>query len=109
MRFEFISKVCADCVIRPRESREHVRSERLDRVLTGRYTAIPMFVGIMALVFFLTFFLIGPFLQDLLAEGIDALGALVGRAMESGGVNPAIRSLVLDGIFEGVGSVVSFL
>ncbi len=109
MRFEFIGKVCESCVIKPRESREHKRSERIDRVLTGKYTAIPVFVGIMALVFFLTFFLIGPFLQDLLASGIGALGDLVERAMVSGGVNETIRSLVIDGIFEGVGSVVSFL
>ena len=109
MRFEYIGKVCADCVIKPRESREHKRSEQLDRVLTGKYTAIPVFIGIMALVFFLTFFLIGPFLQDLLAAGIAALGGLVAGAMEAGNVNPAIQSLVLDGVFEGVGSVVSFL
>ena len=109
MRFSYIEKVCARCVIKPRETKEHRRSERIDRLLTGRYTAIPMFVGIMALVFFLTFFLIGPILQDWLAAGIDALGALAGQAMEAGHVNEAIRSLVLDGIFEGVGSVVSFL
>ncbi len=109
MRFSFIEKVCARCVTKPRESRERLRSERIDRLLTGRYTALPMFVGIMALVFFLTFFLIGPFLQDLLAQGIEALGALTARAMEAGHVNAAIQSLVLDGIFEGVGSVVSFL
>ena len=109
MRFEFISKVCENCVIKPNESREHKRSERIDRVLTGKYTAIPFFVGIMGLVFFLTFFLIGPFLQDLLADSIAALGSLAERGMEAGGVNPAIRSLVTDGLFEGVGSVVSFL
>ncbi len=109
MRFDYITKVCDACVIKPRESREHKRSERLDRVLTGKYTAIPLFFGIMALVFFLTFFLIGPFFQDLLASGIESLGELTGRAMEAGNVNPAIQSLVLDGIFEGVGSVVSFL
>ena len=109
MRFEYIRRVCAACVIKPHESKEHRRSERLDRVLTGKYTAIPMFAAIMALVFFLTFFLIGPFLQDLLAEGIAALGALAARGMALGGVNPAIQSLVLDGLFEGVGSVVSFL
>ena len=109
MRFEFISKVCENCVIKTNESREHKRSERIDRVLTGKYTAIPFFVGIMGLVFFLTFFLIGPFLQDLLADGIAALGSLAERGMEAGGVNPAIRSLVTDGLFEGVGSVVSFL
>ncbi|MBR5343935.1 MAG: ferrous iron transport protein B [Oscillospiraceae bacterium] len=109
MRFSFIEKVCSRCVTKPRESREHRRSERIDRLLTGKYTAIPMFVAIMALVFFLTFFLIGPILQDWLADGIEALGALTERAMEAGQVNAAIRSLVLDGIFEGVGSVVSFL
>ena len=109
MRFEYIKKVCDRCVIKPRESREHKRSERLDRVLTGKYTAIPVFIGIMALVFFLTFFLIGPFLQDLLAEGIDALAGLTERAMQAGHVNQAVQSLVLKGIFEGVGSVVSFL
>ncbi len=109
MRFEYIKKVCDRCVIKPRVSREHKRSERLDRVLTGKYTAIPMFVVIMALVFFLTFFLIGPFLQDLLAEGIDALAGLTERAMQAGHVNQAVQSLVLKGLFEGVGSVVSFL
>ena len=109
MRFEYIRRVCDECVIKPRESREHRRSERLDRILTGKYTAIPVFIAIMALVFFLTFFLLGPFLQDLLSDGIDALGALTARAMRAGNVNPAIQSLVLDGLFEGVGSVVSFL
>ena len=109
MRFDYISKVCDACVIKPRESREHKRSERLDRILTGKYTAIPVFIGIMALVFFLTFFLIGPFFQDLLASGIEALAGLTARAMEAGHVNAAIQSLVLSGIFEGVGSVVSFL
>ena len=109
MRFSFIERVCRRCVIKPHESREHKRSQQLDRILTGKYTAIPVFVAIMALVFFLTFFLIGPFLQDLLAAGIDALGALAGRAMKATHVNSAIQSLVLDGIFEGVGSVVSFL
>ena len=109
MRFSFIEMVCARCVIKPRETKEHRRSERIDRILTGKYTALPTFAAIMALVFFLTFFLIGPFLQDLLAEGIAALGALTARAMEAGQVNAAIRSLVLDGVFEGVGSVISFL
>ena len=109
MRFDYIENVCRACVIKPRESREHKRSERIDRVLTGKYTAIPMFILIMGLVFFLTFFLIGPFLQDLLAAGIESLGALTEKAMQAGGVNTAIQSLVLKGIFEGVGSVVSFL
>ena len=109
MRFEYISRVCDGCVIKPRESREHLRSQRLDAVLTGKYTAIPMFILIMGLVFFLTFFLIGPYLQELLAGGIDALASLAARAMDAGGVNAAVKSLVLGGIFEGVGSVVSFL
>ena len=109
MRFEFIEKVCSACVIKPRESREHIRSQRIDRILTGKYTAIPMFVAIMALVFFLTFFLIGPFLQDLLAAGINAVGSLVDKGMQAVHVNEAVRSLVMDGIFEGVGSVLSFL
>ena len=109
MRYAFIQRVCAQCVIKPRESAEHRRSERLDRVLTGKFTAIPTFVVIMGLVFYLTFALIGPFFQDLLQSGIDALAALVGRAMERGSVNSTIQSLVLDGIFDGVGSVLSFL
>ncbi|MBR3405096.1 MAG: ferrous iron transport protein B, partial [Firmicutes bacterium] len=109
MRFEYISKVAAACVHHPRESKEHLRSRKLDEVLTGKYTAIPVFIGIMALVFYLTFFLIGPFFQDLLASGIEALGALVQRGMEAGNVSPMLQSLVMDGIFEGVGSVVSFL
>ena len=109
MRFAYIRKVCDTCVIKPRESAEHIRSQRLDRILTGKYSAIPVFIVIMSLVFFLTFNVIGAFLQDLLASGIEALQAVVERAMESGGVNPAIRGLVIDGIFEGVGSVLSFL
>ena len=109
MRYAFIQRVCEACVIKPRESAEHIRSQRMDKLLTGKFTAIPAFVAIMALVFFLTFALIGPFLQDLLQSGIDALAKLIAGAMERGNVNPAIRSLVLDGIFEGVGSVLSFL
>ena len=109
MRFSYIEKVCEACVIKPRESREHLRSMKLDRVLTGKFSAIPVFIGIMGLVFYLTFFLIGPFLQDLLASGIDALKELAQRGMESAAVNPAIQQLVTEGIFEGVGSVVSFL
>jgi len=109
MRFDFINKVCTACVIKPHESREHIRSRRIDRILTGKYTAIPVFIGIMALVFYLTFFLVGPFFQDLLASGIDALGALAQRGMERVNVSQAIQSLVIKGIFEGVGTVVSFL
>jgi len=109
MRFDFINKVCASCVIKPHESKEHIRSRRIDRILTGKYTAIPVFIGIMALVFYLTFFLVGPFFQDLLALGIDALAGLAERGMEAVNVSQAIQSLVLKGIFEGVGTVVSFL
>ena len=109
MRFDFIRKVCEECVIKPRESREHIRSRKLDTILTGKYTAIPVFVAIMAMVFFLTFFLIGPFFQDLLEAGIDLLKEGTRMGMEGIHVNPAIQSLVLDGIFEGVGTVVSFM
>ncbi len=109
MRFNFISKVCESCVVKPHESKEHARSQRIDRVLTGKYTAIPVFIAIMALVFFLTFLVVGPFLQDLLAMGIDSLKGVVQRAMEAGNVNMSIQSLVLEGVFEGVGTVVSFL
>ena len=109
MRFSFIRKVMDACVTRPHASREHLRSRRIDRILTGKYTAIPVFILVMGLVFYLTFSLVGPFLQDLLAAGINALGGLVKRGMEAANVNPAVSSLVLDGIFEGVGSVLSFL
>ncbi len=109
MRFEFIMNVCETCVVKPGESKEHARSRKIDRVLTGKYTAIPVFIGIMGLVFFLTFFLIGPFFQDLLQSGIDALAGLAEKGMAAAKVNPVIQSLVLQGIFEGVGTVVSFL
>ena len=109
MRFAFIEKVCRRCVAKPRVSREHLRSQTLDRVLTGKYTAIPMFIGIMALVFFLTFNVIGAWLQDLLASGIEALTALVDGALTAWNVNAAIHGLIVNGIFEGVGSVLSFL
>ena len=109
MRFDFINKVCEECVVKPRESKEHKRSQKMDKILTGKYTAIPVFIAIMALVFFLTFFFIGPFLQDLLEMGIAALSSAVSGLMERGRVNHAIQSLVTEGIFEGVGTVVSFL
>ncbi len=109
MRFHYIYKVCDACVTKPKESREHKRSEQIDRVLTGRWTAIPMFILIMGLVFFLTFYLIGPFLQDLLQSGIDALAGAVENAMAAGNVNHTIQELVRKGIFDGVGSVLSFL
>ncbi len=109
MRYTFIEQVCSQCVSRPRESREHMRSSRLDKVLTGKYTALPVFIAIMALVFYLTFEVVGAFLQDLLAGGIEWLTGVVDRAMTAGGVNETIHSLVIGGIFEGVGSVLSFL
>ena len=109
MRFSFIQKVCDESVVKPRESREHLRSQRADRILTGKYTAIPAFILIMGLVFFLTFHVIGSFLQEQLATGIGYLASAVRNAMVAGNVNQVIRGLVLDGIFEGVGSVLSFL
>ena len=109
MRFSFIQKVCASSVVKPRESREHARSVRMDRILTGKYTAIPAFIAIMALVFWLTFNVIGAFLADLLDMGIGWLTDLVDVAMTAGHVNPVLHSLVIDGIFNGVGSVLSFL
>ena len=109
MRFSFIGRVCDACVTRPRESREHRRSERIDRVLTGKYTAIPVFIAVMALVFFLTFEVIGAGLQDLLAAGIKWLTDAVDSALTAGGVNAAVHGLIVNGIFEGVGSVLSFL
>ena len=109
MRYAFIENVVANCVIKPHESREHLRSARMDRILTGKYTAIPVFFGIMALIFYLTFNVIGAFLQDLIAAGIDALTAVADRGLTAYGINETVRSLVVDGIFAGVGSVISFL
>ena len=109
MRFEFIKKVCDASYVMPHESKEHIRSQKLDQILTGKYTAIPFFIGIMALIFYLTFFLVGPFFQDLLEQGIAMLQQMVERGMEAVHVNQAIQSLVLEGVFEGVGTVVSFL
>lgn len=109
MRFGFIEKVCSAAVIKPKESREHARSRRIDRLLTGKYTAIPAFVAIMALVFWLTFNVIGAFLADWLDRGIGALTEIVDGALTAFDVNDVIHSLVIDGIFNGVGSVLSFL
>lgn len=109
MRFDFIERLCAQTVIRPQESKERIRSEKIDRILTGRYTAIPCFIGIMVLVFYLTFNVIGGGLQKLLELGIDLLSALTDTALTQLHVNPVIHSLVIDGIFTGVGSVLSFL
>ena len=109
MRFNFIEKVCRETVVKPKESREHVRSTEIDRVLTGKYTALPCFAGIMAAVFFLTFHVIGASLQSVLEVLIGKLTELVDSAMKAWGVNPVLHSLVIDGIFNGVGSVLSFL
>lgn len=109
MRFNFIEKVCRETVVKPKESREHVRSTKIDRVLTGKYTALPCFAGIMAAVFFLTFHVIGASLQSVLEVLIGKLTELVDSAMKAWGVNPVLHSLVIDGIFNGVGSVLSFL
>ena len=109
MRFTFIEKVCAGAVVKPHESKEHLRSVRMDKVLTGRYTAIPCFIGIMALVFFLTFNVIGAALSAVLEWAIAALTGAVDAAMTALQVNEVLHSLVIDGIFNGVGSVLSFL
>ncbi|MBO7356978.1 MAG: ferrous iron transport protein B [Lachnospiraceae bacterium] len=109
MRFSFIKKVCTACVTKPHESKEHIRSRNMDKILTGRFTAIPVFILTMAAVFFLTFNVIGAFLQDVLDVGISALTDVVDIALDKAHVNGAIHSLVVDGIFEGVGSVLSFL
>ena len=109
MRYSFINRVCAATVVKPHESKEHARSERIDKILTGRFTAIPSFIAIMAAVFFLTFNVIGSFLQDLLDQGITALSDACANALANAGVADAIQSLVIDGIFNGVGSVLSFL
>ena len=109
MRFNFIEKVCEQTVVKPRESKERVRSQKIDRILTGKYTAIPCFFGIMLLVFYLTFNVIGAGLQSLLEMGITQLTNLTEQAMISANVNSVLRGLVIDGIFAGVGSVLSLL
>ncbi|WP_029321068.1 ferrous iron transport protein B [Butyrivibrio sp. AE3004] len=109
MRYDFIERVCEQTVVKPGESKERIRSEKIDSVLTGKWTAIPFFILIMGITFVLTFNIIGPFFQDLLAAGIDSIKNLVEGWMLKGEVNEAIRGLVIQGIFEGVGSVVSFL
>ena len=109
MRFSFIQELVAQTVVKPHESKEQLRSNRIDKFLTGKYTAIPAFIAIMGLVFFLTFNVIGLFFQNLMELGIDALTGLVDTALTSWNVNAAVHSLVIDGIFTGVGSVLSFL
>ena len=109
MRYDFIETVCADTVVKCRESRERARSEAIDRIVTNKYLALPIFFGVMLLIFYLTFNVIGSFLSDLLAEGIDALTAAADAALAAYGLNPVVHSLVIDGVFAGVGSVLSFL
>lgn len=109
MRFAFIKKLVDKCIIKPRESKERERSQKIDRILTGKYTAIPCFIGIIALIFFLTFNVIGAWLQALLECGVDALTNLADTWLTNWNVNAAVHSLVIDGIFSGVGSVLSFL
>lgn len=109
MRFSFIESLCDKTVVRPHESREHKRSMAIDRVLTGKYTAIPCFIGILAFVFAMTFNFIGAALSDLMSMGVDAVTALFDRLLTTAEVNPVVRSLVIDGICSGVGSVLSFL
>ena len=109
MRFDFIERLCEQTVVKPKESKERVRSEKIDKILTGKYTAIPCFIGIMVLVFYLKFNVIGAFLQGILEMGIDQLSRMAEAGLLTLNVNDAIRSLVIDGIFTGVGSVLSFL
>ena len=108
-RYEFIEKVCARAVIKPHESREHKRSMTLDKLFTGKYTAFPFFILVMLLVFYLTFSVIGGTLSDLLAAGIDSFTQTVDQALTDYGLNPVVHSLLIDGVFAGVGSVLSFL
>ena len=109
MRYNFIEKVCGECVVKAKESREHRRSMQIDKVLTHRIFAIPLFIAIMGLVFFLTFNVVGVFLSNVMSYAIDGLTLLADRALAAYGINPVVHSLVIDGIFAGVGSVVSFL
>ena len=109
MRYDYIERLCSKTVVKCRESREHLRSVRIDRVLTNKYAALPIFVGIMLLIFWLTFDVVGAGLQDLLALGISRLSTLVDHGLTAYGMNPVVHSLIIDGIFAGVGSVVSFL
>ena len=108
-RYDFIEGVVKSCVVKARESREHIRSVKIDKILTGKYTAIPVFIGIMGLVFYLTFGVIGSFLSSLMESGIESLTALADSALTAYGINHVVHSLITDGIFAGVGSVLSFL
>lgn len=109
MRFSFIEKMCQKTVVRPHESKEHKRSMKIDRLLTGKYTAIPCFIAIMALIFVMTFNLVGAWLSDLMSLGVDSVISLIDNALTAVQINPVVHSLVVDGICNGVGSVISFL
>ena len=109
MRFAYIMQLTKKCVTKPKESKEHLRSQKIDKILTGRFTAIPIFILVMALVFFLTFNVIGTFFQDLMDMGITSLSDIIDSWMTDAGVNPIIHGLIIDGIFSGVGSVLSFM
>lgn len=109
MRFDFIERLCEQAVVKPKESKERIRSEKIDRIFTGKYTAIPCFIAIMAAVFYLTFNVIGAWLQNILQLGIDAIADMVGKGLKAAQMNDALYSLIMDGIFTGVGSVLSFL
>lgn len=109
MRFSFIEKMCQKTVVRPHESKEHKQSMKIDRLLTGRYTAIPCFIAIMALIFVMTFNLVGAWLSDLMSLGVDSVISLIDNALTAVQINPVVHSLVVDGICNGVGSVISFL
>ncbi|MBS5674070.1 MAG: ferrous iron transport protein B, partial [Lachnospiraceae bacterium] len=109
MRYTFIEKVCKDTVKHPKESKEHKRSEKIDKVLTNKYLAIPMFLAIMMLIFYLTFGLIGAWLSDLLSLGIEQITDICDKGLTAYGINPVVHSLIIDGVFAGVGSVLSFL
>ena len=109
MRYDFIEKLCADTVVRMGESKEHRRSVQIDKILTGKYVAIPIFLAIMMLIFWLTFGVIGKYLSDLMAQGIDALSAAVGAGLTAFGTNPVMKSMIINGVFAGIGSVLQFL
>lgn len=109
MRFSFIDKLCTECVFKPALSKERARSEKLDRVLTGKYTALPVFLGLMALIFYLSFGPFGTYFSDLIENLITALGNMIGTGLDAYGMNPVVKSFIIDGVFAGVGSVLSFL
>ena len=109
MRYRFIEAVCSECVIKAQESKEMLRSVKIDKVLTNKYLAIPTFIAIMGFIFWMTFSVLGKWLSDLLALGINEVTALVDNALTAYGLNPVVHSLVIDGVFAGVGSMLSFL